>query len=92
MIIATENCFAVASGTDDLPDPVLLRYDDAFHYQNVLGPLVKLEADYDRKVKETQRQDMITVRWDIGLNKKRIAYFSVCGCRTLAERVHMRFH
>jgi len=26
-------------------------------------------------MKESQSKDNITVRWDIGLNKKRIAYF-----------------
>jgi len=36
---------------------------------------VKLEAEYDRKLKESQTQDNIIVRWDVGLNKKRIAYF-----------------
>jgi len=62
-------------GIDEEPQPVLLRYEDAYHYQNIFGPLVKIEADYDRKVKEAQSQDTITVRWDIGLNQKRIAYF-----------------
>eukprot|EP00380_Ascogregarina_taiwanensis_P026964 284815413_6 len=38
-------------------------------------PLVKIEADYDKKVKESQRQESVVVRWDIGLNKKRLAYF-----------------
>jgi len=37
---------------------------------------VKLEADYDKRLKESQTQDNIVVRWDIGLNKKRIAYFN----------------
>ena len=50
-------------------------YEDAYHYQNIFGPLVKLEADYDKKMKEDQKQEGISVRWDIGLNKKRIAYF-----------------
>ena len=30
---------------------------DAYQYQNVFGPLVKIEADYDRKLKEAQSQD-----------------------------------
>ena len=30
------------------------RYEDAYQYQNILGPLVKLEADYDKKIKEAQ--------------------------------------
>lgn len=30
------------------------RYEDAYQYQNILGPLVKMEADYDKKLKESQ--------------------------------------
>lgn len=33
---------------------MLLRYEDAYQYQNIFGPLVKLEADYDKKLKESQ--------------------------------------
>lgn len=36
---------------------------------------MKLEADYDKRLKESQTQENITVRWDVGLNKKTIAYF-----------------
>ena len=54
----------------------MIRYEDAYQYQNIFGPLVKMEADYDKKTKESQSQDGVTVRWDIGLNKKRIAIFS----------------
>ena len=32
----------------------LFRYEDAYQYQNIFGPLVKLEADYDKKLKESQ--------------------------------------
>nr|CAG8560345.1 6008_t:CDS:10 [Entrophospora candida]CAG8610265.1 4103_t:CDS:10 [Entrophospora candida] len=60
-------------GIDDEPPPVL--YEDAYQYQNIFGPLVKMEADYDKKLKESQTQDDIVVRWDIGLNQKRIAWF-----------------
>eukprot|EP00897_Mesotaenium_endlicherianum_P000723 jgi/Mesen1/10651/ME000009S10446 len=62
-------------GVDNEPQPVALRYEDAYQYQNVFGPLVKLEADYDKMTKESQTKDNITVRWDVGLNKKRVAYF-----------------
>lgn len=62
---------------DEEPNQVLLRYEDGYQYQNVFGPLVKLEADYDRKLKESQTQDNIEVRWDQGLNKKTIARFSL---------------
>jgi regulator of nonsense transcripts 1 len=63
------------AGIDDEPSPVLLRYDDAYQYQNVFGPLVKIEADYDRKLKESQSQDDLVVRWDLGLNNKHLASF-----------------
>ncbi|XP_038687689.1 regulator of nonsense transcripts 1 homolog [Tripterygium wilfordii] len=62
-------------GVDDEPQPVVLKYEDAYQYQNVFAPLIKLEADYDKMMKESQSKDNVTVRWDIGLNKKRIAYF-----------------
>ncbi|CAK4032821.1 upf1 regulator of nonsense transcripts [Lecanosticta acicola] len=63
------------TGVDDEPAPVLMRYDDAYQYQNVFGPLVKIEADYDRKLKEAQSQDNLIVRWDYGLNNKHLASF-----------------
>ncbi|KAH7862324.1 hypothetical protein Vadar_003090 [Vaccinium darrowii] len=62
-------------GVDDEPQPVVLKYDDAYQYQNVFAPLIKLEADYDKMMKESQSKDNLTIRWDIGLNKKRVAYF-----------------
>ena len=33
---------------------IICRYEDAYQYQNIFGPLVKLEADYDKKLKESQ--------------------------------------
>jgi len=52
-------------GEDDEPQPVALRYEDAYQYQNVFGPLVKLEADYDKLMKESQTKTGITVRWNL---------------------------
>ena len=62
-------------GVDDEPQQILVRYEDAYQYQNIFGPLVKIEADYDKKLKESQTQSDINIRWDIGLNQKRIAWF-----------------
>lgn len=53
------------------------RYEDAYQYQNIFGPLVKIEADYDKRMKESQGENDITVRWDMGLNQKRLAWFSM---------------
>ncbi|KAI8032013.1 hypothetical protein LOK49_LG01G01572 [Camellia lanceoleosa] len=62
-------------GVDDEPQPIALKYEYAYQYQNVFAPLIKLEADYDKMMKESQSKDNVTIRWDVGLNKKRIAYF-----------------
>ncbi|KAK9810079.1 hypothetical protein WJX72_004466 [[Myrmecia] bisecta] len=62
-------------GENDEPAPVALRYDDAHVYQSVFGPLVRMEADYDRAMKESQSRSDVSVRWDMGLNKKRLVHF-----------------
>ena len=33
-----------------------------------------MEADYDKRMKEAQTQEDVVVRWDMGLNMKRLAY------------------
>lgn len=66
-----------APGLEEETVPVLLRYEDAYQYQNILGPLVNMEAEYDKRLKESQTQEDVTVRWDMGLNKKRTAYFNL---------------
>ena len=53
-----------------------IRYTDAYQYQNILGPLVKLEADYEKNLKQCLTYDNITVHWNIGLKQKRIACFN----------------
>jgi regulator of nonsense transcripts 1 len=35
---------------------------DGYHYQNIMAPLVKMEADYDKRMKEGQKQDGVTIR------------------------------
>jgi len=76
------------TGLDEEPTQVQLRYDDAYQYQNIFGPLVKLEADYDKRLKESQTQDNIVVRWDVGLNKKRIAYFCLSKANDEMKLMH----
>lgn len=62
-------------GVDEEPQHVLLRYEDGFQYESVFRPLIKLEAEYDRRLKESQAHQNIDIRWDVGLNKRIIAYF-----------------
>lgn len=55
-------CLFPPLGLDEEAQPTLLRYEDGYNYQNILAPLVKLEAEYDRRVKENQKQEDLTVR------------------------------
>lgn len=57
--------------------PILMRYNDAFQYQHSFAPLVKLEGDYDKNLKESQALEHILVKWAIALNKKHLASFSL---------------
>ena len=52
-----------ASGIEDELAPVQLHYEDGFHFQNVFGPLVQIEADYDRDMKEALTEDNVSVMW-----------------------------
>ncbi|CAL8463239.1 g2773 [Coccomyxa elongata] len=60
---------------DEEAAPVALTYEDAYAYQNVFGPLVKLEAEYDRQMKEAQARRGITVHWETALNHRTVARF-----------------
>jgi regulator of nonsense transcripts 1 len=64
-------------GVDQEPDPVLMEYEDAQQYQSIFSPLLKLEAEYDRKMRESQSQDDIIVHWTVGMNTKLIASFKM---------------
>lgn len=59
------------------PEPVMLRYEDAFQYQTIFGPLVKMESDYDKKLKEAQSEDDLEVTWSEGLNNKHVVSFNL---------------
>jgi regulator of nonsense transcripts 1 len=60
-------------GADEDIQQVLEKYDDGYHYQNIMGPLVQMEAEHDRKMKENHRKEDISVRWDTSLSNKKIA-------------------
>ena len=60
---------------EELIDRVKLRYHDGYEYQQTFNPLIRLEAEYDKKMKESQTQSGIKIRWEWSINKKRVAYF-----------------
>ena len=54
---------------------VPLRFEDSNQYVQIFEPLIKLEAEYDKKIKEAQTQSGIKIRWEWSMNKRRVAYF-----------------
>ncbi len=82
-------CFADLDRPDVVDEeelaPALLHYEDGYHYQNVLAPLVKMEADYDRQMKESLSAESISVRWEKSLAGKNVATFSF-GSRYSADQ------
>ena len=62
-------------GLEDEPEPVQFYYEDGYHYVQVIKPLVDMEADDDRKRKEQTSQRDVQIRWETGLNKRKIGYF-----------------
>lgn len=75
-------------GIDKEPAQVQLRYDDGYQYQNIFGPLVNLEAEYNKRLKESQTQEGVEVRWDTGLNKKSVAYFTLAKVDSDIKLMH----
>ena len=59
------------------PPQVMLQYDDAYDYQSVYQPLVKLESEYDRAMKEAQTKEGISVRWEKLGNGSAVAHFII---------------
>ena len=60
--------------TEEGIKPVQLRYRDAFAYRKVFERLIKLEAEYDRLMKQSQKQTNIKIHWDL-VDKKYHAKF-----------------
>ncbi len=52
-------------GATDYADPVRQTYEDGFHYQNVLAPLIKAEAEEDKRIAEHIIRDQVSVAWDV---------------------------
>ena len=61
----------------ELSLPLIGSYDDGRHYQSIWSPLVQLEAKYDQSIKSDLQKGGIDVRWDVGLNKKHLVYFTL---------------
>lgn len=76
------------SPNDELPiDPILLRYEDAYQYQNAFAPLVKIEADYDKSLKDSNSLNYISVDWSLAINNKYLAKFYFSNVDSLELKV-----
>lgn len=62
-----------------------LHYESAMEYHSVMAPLVELEAEQDKASKEAQRQENVAIRWDMGLNMKRVAWLYLPATGTDAD-------
>lgn len=67
--------------------PILMRYNDAFQYQRAFAPLLHLEAEFDKSMKESQALEHITIRWTMGLNKRHLASFILSTFETSSLKV-----
>lgn len=74
---ATIDELELKDGEEEEILPILMRYHDAYQYQRSFGPLVKLEADYDKNLKESQALEHIQVTWALGLNNRHLASFAL---------------
>lgn len=72
----------------ELPtDHVKQQYESAYEYHSIMAPLVTLEAEQDKATKEAQKQESVSIRWDVGLNMKRIAWIVLPASRDADFRV-----
>uniref|UniRef100_A0A1I8BRP6 DNA helicase n=1 Tax=Meloidogyne hapla TaxID=6305 RepID=A0A1I8BRP6_MELHA len=60
---------------------VLLRYDDASMYKRIFNPLISMEAEYDKKIKESISCPVGQVKWDVKSANKVHATFQLPGFR-----------
>ncbi|CAR22536.1 ATP-dependent RNA helicase NAM7 [Lachancea thermotolerans CBS 6340] len=73
---ATINDIEVPDEKEEVPH-ILMRYADAYQYQRSFAPLVKIEADYDKQLKESQALEHISVSWSLGLSNRHLASFAL---------------
>lgn len=53
------------------------QYVDAYEYQKIYSPLITIEAEYDKKLRESQVQHGVVVRWDTTRPQRPIAWLQL---------------
>jgi hypothetical protein len=64
-------------GFDIDAEPIRYFYTDAYEYEQIFKPLIDLESENDRRMKEGCAHHGVRVKWDWGLNHKRQAHFQL---------------
>lgn len=62
---------------EDEVEPILIRYTDAYQYQKSFSPLIDLESEYDKQLKESQALEHISVKWSLSLSNRHLARFAL---------------
>lgn len=57
------------------PENVGISFKSDIEYANIFHPLISLESENEKKMKEAARQENVTLRWDIGQFGQKIAWF-----------------
>ncbi len=68
------------AAVEDEAIPTLKVYEDGYQYQAIMGPLVNMEADEDKNLKERQREENVSVTWSEGLNGSTLIRFRFARC------------
>ena len=54
---------------------VLLHYRDPRQYREIFEPLIKLEAEYERRYDRSQTQWSVSIRWETFSSQSYVAHF-----------------
>ena len=55
--------------------PVPSCFETGQQYRSIFSPLVKLEAESEHRLRESQASQNVAVRWDLSVSKRRVGYF-----------------
>lgn len=68
---------------------VKIFYISGDEYVKTFIPLIDKEAEYDKLLKESQTQNDVTVRWEISLKHKNLAYFMFSSKEDFGNTPHL---
>lgn len=73
-------------------------YQDAYEYQRIFSPLITIEAEYDRKIRESQVQHGVVVRWESTTRLRPIAWLEMPQLESgelrmaVGDEIRLKYH